>query len=165
MDIMRQANDIERNGNSVVHFEVGQPSLGISDSIKEYLKNAIDNDIETMFHSARSEINPWLQIELEYVSIVNQVIIHNRRDCCGNRMWKVALRVGLTKFIKGMEVKNDEICATYQGPGTDGEIIMINCSRAMKGHYISIHLMQDTAAILNLNEVMIYGHTGKKLCS
>ena len=44
MDIMRQANDIERNGNSVVHFEVGQPSLGISDSIKEYLKNAIDND-------------------------------------------------------------------------------------------------------------------------
>ncbi len=44
MDIMRQANDIERNGNSVIHFEVGQPSLGISDSIKEYLKNAIDND-------------------------------------------------------------------------------------------------------------------------
>ena len=125
---------------------------------------AVDNDMETMFHNANhptEEMNPWLQIELEYISTVNQVILHNRRDCCGNRMKDVALRVGLKKFTKGMEVKNDEICATYQGPGSDGEKIIINCLRAMKGQYVSIHLMQNTPTILNLNEIMIYGHAGK----
>ena len=124
---------------------------------------AIDNDIETTFHSLTSpkDLNPWLQIELEYVANVNHVIIHNRKSCCGERMKNVALRVGLTKFTKGMEVKNDEICATYEGPGSDGEKIIINCSSEMKGQYLSIHLMQNTPAILNLNEIMIYGHSGK----
>ena len=119
-----------------------------------------------MFHSIFStsspgEMNPWLQIELEYVANVNHVVIHNRKDCCGERMKNVALRVGLTKFTNGMELKNDETCATYEGPGSDGEKIIINCSRKMKGQYVSIHLMQNTPAILHLNEIMIYGHAGK----
>lgn len=44
MDIMRQANEIEKSGSSVIHFEVGQPSKGIPDSIKENLKTIIDHD-------------------------------------------------------------------------------------------------------------------------
>ena len=127
---------------------------------------AIDNDIETTFHSISStkspgEINPWLQIELEHVANVNHVIIHNRKNCCGERMKNVALRVGLTKFTKGMELQNDETCAIYDGPGSDGEMIIISCSREMKGQYVSIHRMENTPAILNLNEIMIYGHSGK----
>ena len=127
---------------------------------------AIDNDLETdngLFHSLYPpfETDPWLQIELEYVAAINKVIIYNRKHCCGDRTKNVALRVGLTKFTKGMELKNDEVCATYEGPGSDGEKIMINCSREMKGLYLSIHLMQNTPTILNLNEIMIYGHAGK----
>ena len=124
---------------------------------------AIDNDIENTFHSLTSpaDMNPWLQIELEYVANVDHVIIHNRKDCCGKRMKNVALRVGLTKFTKGMELQNDETCAIYDGPGSDGEKIIISCSREMKGQYVSIHRMENTPAILNLNEIMIYGHVGK----
>ena len=110
-------------------------------------------------------MNPWLQIELEYVANVDHVIIYNRKDCCGERMKNVALRVGLTKFTKGMELQNDETCAIYDGPGSDGEKIIISCSREMKGQYVSIHRMENTPAILNLNEIMIYGHAGKGLCS
>ena len=127
---------------------------------------AIDNNIETTFHSAihpTEEVNPWLQIELENVSTVHQVIVHNRK-IEGSRMKNVAVRVGLSKFTKGMEVKNDEICATYQGPGRDGEKIIINCLKAMKGQYVSIHMMENRPAVLNLNEIMIYGNIGKWLC-
>ena len=106
-------------------------------------------------------MNPWLQIELEYVAAINTVIIYNRRHCCGDRTKNVALRVGLTKFTKGMELDNNEICATYEGPGSDGEEIIINCSSTMIGQYVSVHLMLDTPGILNLSEIMIYGHECK----
>ena len=124
---------------------------------------AIDNDKDTMFHSDNTidKTNPWLQIELEYVAAINKVIIYNRRHCCGDRTKNVALRVGLTKFTKGMELNNNEICATYEGPGSDGEEIIMNCSSAMIGQYVSIHLRLDTPGSLNINEIMIYGHECK----
>ena len=122
----------------------------------------IDNDLENIFASLPpGEIDPWLQIELEYVAAINTVIIYNRRHCCGDRMKNVALRVGLTKFTKGMELDNNEICATYEGPGSDGEEIIINCSSTMIGQYVSVHLMLDTPGILNFSEIMIYGHECK----
>ena len=127
---------------------------------------AIDNDLETdngLFHSLYPpfETDPWLQIELEYVAAINKVIIYNRRHCCGDRTKNVALRVGLTKFTKGMELDNNEICATYEGPGSDGEEIVMNCSSTMIGQYVSMHLRLDTPGILNINEIMIYGHECK----
>ena len=124
---------------------------------------AIDNDLENMFHSLPpGEIDPWLQIELEYVAAINTVIIYNRNDhCCGDRTKNVALRVGLTKFTNGMELNNNEICATFEGPGSDGEEIVMNCSSTMIGQYVSMHLRLDTPGILNINEIMIYGHECK----
>ena len=124
---------------------------------------AIDNDKDTMFHSDNTidKTNPWLQIELEYVATVHQAIIINRKDCCGNSMKNVALRVGLIKFTKGMDLKDDEICAKYQGPGTNGEKIEIKCSSPMKGQYVSIHLIEHTPAKINLMEIIIYGNPGK----
>ena len=122
----------------------------------------IDNDLENIFASLPpGEIDPWLQIELEYVAAINTVIIYNRRHCCGDRMKNVALRVGLTKFTKGMELNNNEICATYQGPGSDGEEIILNCSSTMMGQYVSIHLMLDTPGYLNFNQITVYGHERK----
>ena len=80
-------------------------------------------------------------------------------------MKNIAIRVAFTKFVKGMNLNNDEICGTYQGPGKNGEEITISCNgttvMGIKGQYVSIHLMQDTPAILNLNEIMIYGIEGK----
>ena len=123
---------------------------------------AMDNDLETIFHSdVAGEMDPWLQIELEYVATVHQVIIINRKDCCGNSMKNVALRVGLIKFTKGMDLKDDEICAKYQGPGKNGEKIEIKCSSPMKGEYVSIHLIEHTPAKINLMEIITYGNPGK----
>ena len=122
---------------------------------------AIDNDLDTTFASNPHDMDPWFQIELEYVAAINKVIIHNRRNCCGDRMKNVALRVGLTKFTRGMELNNNEICATYQGPGSDGEEIIMNCSSTLIGQYVSIHLMLDTPGYLNFNKIMIYGHACK----
>ena len=125
---------------------------------------AIDKDIETMFHSddvsLTDKTNPWLQIELAYVATVHQVIIINRKSN-GDRIKNVALRVGSTKFIKGTDLKDDEICAKYQGPGKHGEKIEIKCSSPMKGKYVSIHLIEHTPAIINLMEIVIYGNPGK----
>ena len=125
---------------------------------------AIDNDIDTMYHTGEGpndRTNPWLQIELGYAATVHQVIIINRKNCCGNDLKNVALRVGLIKFTKGMDLKDDEICAKYQGPGTNGEKIEIKCSSPMKGQYVSIHLIEHTPAKINLMEIITYGNPGK----
>ena len=125
---------------------------------------AIDNDEDTMYHTGEGpndRTNPWLQIELGYAATVHQVIIINRKNCCGNDMKNVALRVGLIKFTKGMDLKDDEICAKYQGPGKNGEKIEIKCSSPMKGQYVSMHLIEHTPAKINLMEIITYGNPGK----
>ena len=43
MDIMRAANKIETAGKSVIHFEVGQPYMGIPESTHDFVKNIITN--------------------------------------------------------------------------------------------------------------------------
>ena len=131
-------------------------------SMKYSPSKAIDNDKETIFAtSGYYEMNPWLQIQLGNISSVHHVIIHNRNDCCGDRMKNVTLRVAFTKFVKGMNLNDAEICGTYRGPGKNGDEISISCNGSIKGQYVSIHLMQDTPALLNLNEIMIYGIEGK----
>ena len=115
-----------------------------------------------MFHT-RKEANPWLQVKLKKHSEVHQVIIYNRRTH-GERMKNVQVMVGFTKFHQGINIDDlnpDEICARYVGPGGDGELIMLNCTKPMKGDYVSIQLMQKTPTYLNFNEIIIFGHAGK----
>ena len=124
----------------------------------------IDGKKDTFFASdGNSEMNPWIQVELKEIGVVDRITIFNRKDCCGERAKNMRVTVGFTKFTKGMnplDLPKDEICATYKGPGKNGETISIDCKAAMRGQYVSFQLVQDTKAILNLAEIEIYGHSG-----
>lgn len=130
-------------------------------------KKAIDGNRETTFSSSGyNEMNPWLQVELQEIGSVDRVIIFNRKDCCGERTKNMRVSAGLTKFTTGintLDIPENEICATYEGPGKDGEEIWIDCKASMIGRYVSVQLMQTTEAILNFGEIKIYGEPGKNL--
>ena len=123
---------------------------------------SIDGNPDTRFHTG-SENKPWLQVELNDVRVVHHIAIINRKDCCGYRTKNMQVRVGFTYFsrdTKTLNMTDDEICATYIGPGKNGEKIIIDCKNPMGGKYVSVQLMQEGNAIMNFNEIMIYGITG-----
>ena len=128
--------------------------------------NAIDGNLENFFHSNDNEKNknPWLQVELKEICVIHSIIVFNRKNCCGERTKNMRVGVGFTKFVKGMEtldLRKNEVCATYEGPGKNGEEISIHCKAPMRGQYVSVQLMQTSNAILNLGEIEIYGQPGK----
>ena len=111
--------------------------------------------------STKAENYPWLQVELKKVAYVTRVIIINRH-VLGSRTKDLEVRVGDNKYegINQKIIKNN-LCATYQGPGKNGEKIALDCTEAMKGRYVSVQLIHDVRTVLNLDEIEIYGNPGK----
>ena len=133
------------------------------DGHREYHENnAIDGKRYTTFAS-KGELNPWLQVEFKEIAVVTRVTIFNRFDCCWERTKNLQVRVGYTKFIKGVNTLHltaNVLCATYQGPGTRGEEIALDCKRPITGQYVSVQLMQESTAALNFGEIQISGSPG-----
>ena len=128
----------------------------VYDATKAIDGNYIGDYTGNIFHT-ECEANPWLQVELHEASVVSRVTIFNRADCCGDRFRNVEVRVGFTKFSEG-DLSENELCATYAGPGQDGEVISIYCTEGIKGQYVSVQLMETEC--LNIAEVEIYGQPG-----
>ena len=150
------------------------------------VSNAIDNNPGTAFQTSDDyEINPWLQVELEKISTIYQVIIVSRKNWWISSMRNAEVRVGFTRFddmTNGRELLvwlavtgNENLCNTHDGPEQDGEQITINCNKPITGQLVSVQLIQSILqrsklqtihgfTSLSLNEIMIYGHSGKCLC-
>ena len=55
--------------------------------------NCIDGNMKTMCHTIEDEAWPWVAVEIPR-SIVYQVRISNRADCCGDRTKNMKVWVG-----------------------------------------------------------------------
>ena len=77
MDIMRAANKIETAGKSVIHFEVGQPYMGIPESTHDFVKNIITN--KELGYTDSCGI-PELRENIS--SYYNLSKVHYRQDLC-----------------------------------------------------------------------------------
>ena len=111
--------------------------------------------------STKIENYPWLQVELQKVAYVTRIIIINRHTS-GHRTKNLEVRVGDNKHEgTNQRIIKNKLCATYQGPGKNGEKIALDCTEAMKGRYVSVQLIHDVRTVLNLDEIEIYGNPGK----
>ena len=93
------------------------------------------------------------------VGLVQRVIIINRKDCCGDRLKDVEVRVGISGIgeTKQGVITENSFCGNYSGPGSNGERIVIDCMEAIESKYVTLQLMTDEKTILNLAEVEVYG--------
>ena len=99
--------------------------------------NLVDGKTSTFYRSSDTNTEyPWVQLELIDMESVNGIVITNRRDCCGERLAKVEIRVGdnqVTKENGRIAILKNDLCGEYQGPSQDGEVVHIRCSTPLTG--------------------------------
>ena len=107
-------------------------------------------------------MHAWLQVELTHPGLVQTVIIINRKDCCGDRLKSVEVRVGPNEATKTGEshILRNSLCGRYSGPGSNGEIVNITCSAAIEGKYVTVQIMENIQ--VNFAEVEVFGYSKGK---
>ena len=78
----------------------------------------------------------------------------------GKRLKNLEIRVGSQEIDQskadiGLITENTH-CGLFAGPGRDGEIITIKCTKPTDGKYVTLQ-MKNRWAILNIAEVEVYG--------
>ena len=129
------------------------------------VKNVIDNDPSTYYHSSDLKKYSWIQIELENESLVRLVQITNRLDCCWERLSNVEVRVGQAKVteIDTHKLRKNRFCKRYYGKGTVDEIVVtLNCIRPISGRYVTIQILDRSINEINIADIQIFGKPKRK---
>ena len=110
----------------------------------------------SIIHTQR-EAQPWWQVELLNPSDINEVIVHNRTDCCQIRLKDFYVMVSDQPFPSGVSLNsllNDPNISNTYFPGTAGNLEQINMEAS--GKYLRIQLTSGNE-ILHIAEVEVMG--------
>ncbi|XP_063442671.1 uncharacterized protein LOC134722967 [Mytilus trossulus] len=102
--------------------------------------NGVDGNTDTIVETKREQ-NPYWTIQLPKEEKIKGVVFINRVDCCGERFNNIQVMIG------GKE------CATFKGPGENGEIISLRCSHPLTGKKVEVLLKGN--GILSFAEIRI----------
>ena len=95
-----------------------------------------------------SEVRPWWRVDLQAEYDINRVKIWNRQDCCGERLLPLQIETST-------DGNSWSQCATLGGTGVAGQVYAIDC--VATGRFVRITLIKDTAELLTLCEVEVWG--------
>ncbi|CAC5358419.1 unnamed protein product [Mytilus coruscus] len=109
-------------------------------------QNGVDGVTKSIVATQRDS-NPYWTVELQKEEKIKGVVFINRVDCCGERFNNIHVMVG------GKE------CATFKGPGSNGEIIPLRCSHPLTGKKVEVTLKGK--GILSFAEIKIIAADGK----
>ena len=146
-------------GVGTTKLKIRDVTAPTQDSRKHGAENLIDENASTFYASSDyPPKNAWVQFELATVATVRNIKITNRMDCCGHRLYKMEVKVGDAKVTVGNIpiLSWNPICGNYTGPGKDGEIVTIQCSKPLKGRYVSIIALASVPQKINMAEVEIF---------
>merc|ERR1712168_270571 len=76
------------------------------------------------------ENNPWWALDLEVANFVYKVKLHNRQDCCADRLTDVVVYLSNERPTEGQDLQSVTQCGNYDG--TVGESAEISCQDTSK---------------------------------
>ena len=139
----------------------------LSEDRRYPITNMIDKDLDSFYLSSTiATPYPWIEIELMIKTLVEHLKITNRKDCCGERLSNVEIRVGnkaMSSRSRRSIVYENELCARYSGPAKDGETVWVSCRRPISGKYITIQTQDDTIVYMNIAEIDVVKNLPGKL--
>ena len=129
--------------------------------------NLINGNKNSFYASSdQPTVQPWVQLELETHCIVSVIKITNRVLCCGERLSDVEVRVGhvsatsVTAQQQGLST--NQLCGKFDGPGSNGQVVLIECSPPITGKYITIQIKDTSVHQMNVGEVEVLGYSAGK---
>ena len=121
------------------------------------VENLWDGNDNTFYHSddsaGQSTLQPWVQLELATESTVAKVEITNRHDCCGDRLKNIEVWVGNTNW----DWYKNTLCQKFDGPGTDGQVLTLECTKAIPGRYVTMLRNEKEGAVKDWNVMNVAG--------
>jgi hypothetical protein len=102
------------------------------------------------FHT-QLEDKPWVKIDLGKTMEVSKIVIHNRYDCCQERLFPLQVTVGNKyDFMQG-----EPACTVPSGKPNP---VNVDCKQNV-GRYVMIRILKKT--YLDICEVKIYAKPGR----
>ncbi|XP_042321520.1 uncharacterized protein LOC121929725 [Sceloporus undulatus] len=129
-----------------------------------FANKAVDGDCNGDWYKSSSCIHtdrdqePWWYVDLGDHYAIAAVIVKNRGDCCGDRIWGAQIHVGDNLEDHG---KSNPLCGSITDT-RPGSISTIHCY-GFKGRYVSI-IIPNRREYLNLCEVEVYGTKIHNVC-
>ena len=115
-------------------------------------KAAVDGNRASIIIT-KYEANPWWMVDLQTEKPVSRVVIVNRAELSWARLRNVVVTVSSDRGEDG------EVCGRFDGPGTKGQTIEINCVEKLRGRYVK--LTMSSMNYLQLGEVEVYSNYSK----
>ncbi|GLC61732.1 hypothetical protein PLESTB_001796800 [Pleodorina starrii] len=119
-------------------------------------ENAVDGDSTTVikpdgsyaiFHSADNDTKPWLSIDLGSPFNISKVVLHNRLDCCGERLKNAEVRVGNTSITTTADtnkISQNKLIWKLDGSGETGEVYTIVPNSTVIGRWVTLQNFSPT---------------------
>ena len=106
------------------------------------------------FHSEQQR-TPWFKAELSRTITLIGVRVHNRRDCCGDRLNNIMVRAGTTRLQDNYAgiITQNIFCGNFTGPGVQSEAYVITCQSPIPANVITLQIVKSGDQILQLDEV------------
>ena len=102
------------------------------------------------------EDNPWWRVDLIIPTLVTQLVIFNRVDCCKDRLNNFTIHVGSSLTNNG---NANPSCGGLQSMNKN-YVKTIQCPNPVIGRYVNIQLHHSNIA-LTICEVIVNGIAGK----
>lgn len=95
------------------------------------------------FHTNVGDTAKWLSIDLGTVSVISQLVLYNRMDCCGERLLNAEIRVGMNGISSTADNgKLSQNAVVWKQPagttGQTGEPIIISLSSPIYGRWVTL---------------------------
>ncbi|XP_071096402.1 CD209 antigen-like protein 2 [Haliotis cracherodii] len=128
---------------TATNFALGKPATTSSTWVSYNGSLATDGNTdgdwesESCFATNIQDSAPWWMVDLEQVITVDNVVIYNRADCCGERLQMLTVTV----YTENPDVVSDAEgtpCATFEGPADDEDVVTLQCEGEVSGRYIRI---------------------------
>ncbi|XP_042866136.1 uncharacterized protein LOC122249395 [Penaeus japonicus] len=136
-------------------------SSTVFDTTTVYIeKNAIDGNLASMFHTARTDLTPWWCLELMEPILVQTIRLHPNiyKEAHYLRLRDIEIRVGM-KTPNGFDGTMNPLFAYYAGPYDNSSCCSVDITRGspLEGRYIHIRRISDPSdPTLVLMEVQIF---------
>eukprot|EP00092_Neocalanus_flemingeri_P013748 GFUD01014827.1.p1 GENE.GFUD01014827.1~~GFUD01014827.1.p1 ORF type:complete len:601 (-),score=175.50 GFUD01014827.1:102-1904(-) len=115
----------------------------------------LDHDFDTFCHNQSPEPHPWIMLEYPQSINIKEVVIKNRKNCCGDRFRDIEVRVTEERpeLNKTEAFSGGVLLGTYAGPGWTDQPPITFSDQPTTGQFVVIQ--RNSHGNINIAEISV----------
>lgn len=113
----------------------------------------VSGSLDDLFHTDFADSTPWFAVDLGDPSVITQIIVYNRIECCGERLSNAEIRLfnGTSVPVSGVigPITSGQLVWKQNGQGTTGGTYTINVDPPVIGRFMTIQNLNPSKFVLH----------------